>query len=116
MPSFFNRLILKYRIVIIIAMHAAFAAGALYLSFLLRFDFTLGYSIYPGLFILSFPINAAIFLIVAGFFNLYQGIWRYVSVDDLKILLKLRRSPRLFLCSSLFSAADLPAIPGRFIR
>ena len=88
MPSFFNRLILKYRIVIIIAMHAAFAAGALYLSFLLRFDFTLGYSIYPGLFILSFPINAAIFLIVAGFFNLYQGIWRYVSVDDLKDIVK----------------------------
>ncbi len=77
-------LIFRYRLVVIIFLHAIFACCSLFLSFLLRFDFTLGYSIYPKLFYLSLPINVGIFLIVAGFFNLYQGIWRYVSVDDLK--------------------------------
>jgi FlaA1/EpsC-like NDP-sugar epimerase len=88
LSAFINQVIIKYRIVFIIAMHAAFAAVALYLSFLLRFDFTLGNRAYPALFLLSLPVNVAIFLVTSGFFNLYQGIWRYVSVDDLKDIVK----------------------------
>ena len=80
--------IIRYRIGIIFGMHALFASGSLFLSFLLRFDFTLGHTIYPHLFYTSLPVNVAIFLIVSGIFNLYQGIWRYVSVDDLKDIIK----------------------------
>ena len=80
--------LIRYRLVIIIFMHALFAAGALFSSFLLRFDFTLGHSIYPNLFFLSLPINVSIFVIISGTFNLFQGIWRYVSVDDLKDIVK----------------------------
>lgn len=69
-------------------MHALFAAGALLISFLLRFDLTLGIGHYPALFIKSLPVNVTIFLVSSGFFNLYQGIWRYVSVDDLKDIVK----------------------------
>ena len=80
--------IIRYRLVIIICMHVLFAAGALCLSFLLRFDFTLGHSNYPMLFYTSLPINVLIFLVISAMFNLFQGIWRYVSVDDLKDIVK----------------------------
>lgn len=79
---------LRYRLVIIIFMHGFFAAGALFLSFLLRFDFTLGHTIYPVLFYTSLPINVMIFMTISAVFSLYQGIWRYVSVDDLKDIIK----------------------------
>ncbi len=84
----FPNLLVKYRIVIIILMHAVFAAAALLLSFLLRFDFTLGWDPYPEFFFRALPISIVLFLISAGIFRLYQGIWRYVSVDDLKDILK----------------------------
>ncbi len=71
-----------------------FAAGALTLSWLLRFDFTLGQNEvrdptrFPSLFLYSLPIDVVVFTVTAGFFNLFQGIWRYVSVDDLKDIVK----------------------------
>lgn len=80
----FNDKIIKNRVSIIIFLHALFASGALYLSFMLRFDFTLGPANYPHLFLYSLPVNIIVFLVVSIFFNLYQGIWRYVSIDDLK--------------------------------
>ncbi|MBD3422638.1 MAG: NAD-dependent epimerase/dehydratase family protein [Chitinivibrionales bacterium] len=80
----FPSVIVRNRLAIIILLHAIFAAGSLCFSFLLRFDFTLGIEPYPMLFFLSLPINIAIFLAFSGVFNLYQGIWRYVSVEDLK--------------------------------
>lgn len=79
----------KYRLAAIITLHAIFAIFSLLISFLLRFDFTLGQGIYPRLFFLSLPLNVIIFLIISGMFNLYQGIWRYVSVDDLKDIVKV---------------------------
>jgi FlaA1/EpsC-like NDP-sugar epimerase len=84
----FPNFLLKYRIVVIVLMHALFAAAALFFSFLLRFDFTLGWSPYPDFFFRALPINVVIFLVCAGGFRLYQGIWRYVSVDDLKDILQ----------------------------
>jgi FlaA1/EpsC-like NDP-sugar epimerase len=80
--------IIRYRLLIIIFLHAIFSAAALLGSFLLRFDFTLGEYPYPRLFVLSLPFNVAIFLIASAIFNLYQGIWRYVSIDDLKDIVK----------------------------
>ncbi|MFP4418159.1 MAG: polysaccharide biosynthesis protein [Chitinispirillaceae bacterium] len=58
------------------------------MAFLVRFDFSLGHGSYPQLFWISLPINIIIFLIFSGIFNLYQGIWRYVSVDDLRDIVK----------------------------
>lgn len=82
------RSITRYRLWIIIGIHILFAAGALFFSFLLRFDLTLGTSQYQTLFYKSLPVNILIFLVVSGIFNLFQGIWRYVSVDDLKDIIK----------------------------
>jgi len=100
----FNRTILQNRLSIIFILHAIFAAGALLLSFLLRFDFTIGYGIYPKLFIYSLPINIVIFMSVSAFFNLYQGIWRYVSVDDLKDIVQTSALASLiFMFITIFS-------------
>jgi FlaA1/EpsC-like NDP-sugar epimerase len=84
---FFHSMI-RFRILIIIVLHVLFAFGALLFSFLFRFDFTLGHLYYPKLFWLSLPVNIAVFLVCSGMFRLYQGIWRYVSVDDLKDIVK----------------------------
>jgi FlaA1/EpsC-like NDP-sugar epimerase len=69
-------------------LHALFAGAALFLSFLLRFDFSLGPGNYPMLFLKSLPINIVTFVSISALFNLFQGIWRYVSVDDLKDIVK----------------------------
>jgi FlaA1/EpsC-like NDP-sugar epimerase len=83
-PSF----IVRFRLIVIIALHCLFAAGALFFSFLFRFDFSIGHTLYPKMFYYSLPINIVVFLVCSSIFNLYQGIWRYVSVDDLKDIVK----------------------------
>jgi FlaA1/EpsC-like NDP-sugar epimerase len=88
MPVLFVQPVIKYRLIIIILMHALFAAIALAFSFMLRFDFTFGGEKYSPYLLLSLPINIVITLVFSGIFNLYQGIWRYVSVDDLKDIVK----------------------------
>jgi FlaA1/EpsC-like NDP-sugar epimerase len=96
--------LVRYRLLIIILLHAIFAISALLFSFLFRFDFSLGQDVYPSHFYISLPLNVAIFLIVSGFFNLYQGIWRYVSVDDLKDIVKASAlSSLIFMFIIIFS-------------
>ncbi len=82
-----NKLI-KLRLIIIVALHILFVTLSLLFSFFFRFDFTLGHSFYPKLFYYSLPIDIVVFIICSSIFNLYQGIWRYVSVDDLKDIVK----------------------------
>lgn len=83
-----NPLLDRYRLSFIILLHAAFAAGSIWVSFLIRFEFTLGGANHTHHFIHSLPIVIILSLIISGFFNLYQGIWRYVSIDDLKQIIK----------------------------
>jgi FlaA1/EpsC-like NDP-sugar epimerase len=73
MNMLYSQFLIKYRFVFIV---------------LLRFDFTLGADPYPARFWGSLPINVLVFLAFSSIFNLYQGIWRYVSVDDLKDIVK----------------------------
>lgn len=80
--------LLRYRLIVIVFLHGLFAAGALYISFLFRFDFSLGHEFYPRYFLHTLGINVATFLVFSAVFNLFQGIWRYVSVDDLKDIVK----------------------------
>lgn len=87
--------IYRKRLIVIVLLHMLFAAASLYFSFLVRFDFTLGANElqndpmrYPRFFYYSLPINIVLYIILSAFFNLFQGIWRYVSVDDLKDIVK----------------------------
>jgi FlaA1/EpsC-like NDP-sugar epimerase len=88
-------MVYRRRLFFIVFLHALFAGLSIYFSFLLRFDFTLGAdeglgdtTLYPRYFYYSLPINILIFVICSAVFNLFQGIWRYVSVDDLKDIVK----------------------------
>ncbi len=80
--------VIRNRQPVIIILHALFAGLSLWASFLLRFDFTLGGPVHTPLFYTSLPVAIIIFLVFSGIFNLFQGIWRYVSVDDLKDIVK----------------------------
>lgn len=102
---------IKYRLLLIIMLHALFASLSLLVSFLLRFDFTLGQAIYPKLFILSLPVNIAVFLVVSSIFNLYQGIWRYVSVDDLKDIVKVSALASLIFMSIIIFSGQFIGYP-----
>jgi FlaA1/EpsC-like NDP-sugar epimerase len=102
---------LRYRLIIIILMHCLFAAGALYLSFLLRFDFTLGHSNYPILFYTSLPLNIVIFLTISALFNLFQGIWRYVSVEDLKDIVKASALASLVFVGAIIFSGKFTGYP-----
>ena len=96
--------LLRYRLFVIVVLHALFAAGALFLSFLFRFDFSLGRDFYPHYFYSTLWINVGVFLFFSAAFNLYQGIWRYVSVDDLKDIVKTSAMASLvFLFIIIFS-------------
>jgi len=107
----FSKHLIQNRLGIIVILHALFATGALNLSFLLRFDFSLGPTFYPHLFYLSLPVNIAVFLIVAIFFNLYQGIWRYVSVDDLKDIVKASALTSLIFMSIIIFSGMFDGYP-----
>ena len=78
----------RYRLLFIILIHMVFSASSLLLSFILRFDFTLGPYIHQLHFYKSILINIIIFTLFSGIFKLFHGIWRYVSVDDLKDIVK----------------------------
>jgi FlaA1/EpsC-like NDP-sugar epimerase len=93
MPVLITQALLRYRLIVIVMLHAVFAAGALALSLY-----------YVKLFTYSLPVNIAIFLGISGFINLYQGIWRYVSVDDLKDIVKASAlSSLIFMFVIVFS-------------
>ena len=84
----FPSTVIRFRIVVIVILHILFAACSLLTAFFFRFDFTLGNASYPIFFLYSLPINIVVFISCSAIFNLYQGIWRYVSVDDLKDIVK----------------------------
>jgi len=79
--------LLRYRRVGIILTHALVFAAALWVAFLLRFDFEVTER-YVGLMVRAAPIFVLIKLLVFGIFRQYSGWWRYVSLDDLLSVLK----------------------------
>ena len=76
------RAVLRYRRPLIVLAHAGMVTWALILAFLLRFDLSVPASEWSRLgwaLLLLLPIRLAAF----GFFRLFEGMWRYVSVSDL---------------------------------
>ena len=104
MQSIIPSSLFRFRLPIIILLHALFAGASLYCAFLLRFDFTLNNPIYFQIFLLSLPANIAAFMLSGLLFNVYQGMWRYVSVNDLQDIVKTSvAASLLFIVFVLFS-------------
>lgn len=79
--------ILKYRKLIIVIWQLALLALTYYISFLLRFDFTLS-APYPAIVMETLPVVLAVKLIVFSYFRLFRGWWRYVGMSDLLDIIK----------------------------
>lgn len=90
-----------YRRLVIVAVHLALVIMAYLLAFLLRFEFRLTSSEWQ-LFLRTLPLLLVIRMTVFAWFHLYQGLWRYVSMQDILTMLKA-----VTLSSLLFSAGLL---------
>jgi FlaA1/EpsC-like NDP-sugar epimerase len=77
-----NSALLKYSKLIIIVTQIGILSFTYYLSFLLRFDFTLSDQ-FRRTFLVTLLLVLAVKLCVFYFFRLYAGWWRYVGMKDL---------------------------------
>ncbi|MDD5120688.1 MAG: nucleoside-diphosphate sugar epimerase/dehydratase [Candidatus Omnitrophica bacterium] len=87
MKEAYKAFILKYRRLLIIFANLFLVVLSYYLSFILRFDFNLPVD-YFRVFINTLPFLIIIKLSVFYYFGLFRGLWRYVSIYDLKQIIK----------------------------
>ncbi len=93
--------ILKYRKIIIVLWQLVLLALTYYLSFLLRFDFTLS-NPYPAIVLKTLPLVLAVKLIVFYYFRLFRGWWRYVGMSDLIDIIKASVVSAVLLTGSVY--------------
>ena len=77
----------RYRRTLIILAHFIVFVFAYFLSFLLRFDFNIPVSELQGL-LQALPVAVIIQCLVFGYFNLFRGLWQYVSMEDILQIIK----------------------------
>src|SRR5262249_16643022 len=71
----------------VVVLHIALWTAALFLSFLLRFDFDVNplyWELFPRILAVFIVVRVAMYL----YFGLFHGLWRYSGSHDLKSLLK----------------------------
>ena len=86
--------ILRLRRPMIVLAHAILVALAYWLAFALRFEFRL----LPGelsQWSRTLPFVLVVRLLVFQWFHLYVGLWRYVSMRDIVVILKAGTPARL---------------------
>jgi len=82
-----TNLILKYRRIVIVCVHLFLIVVSNLLAFLLRFEWTIP-SAYYYMIGVTMPVIVLIRLGVFYYFDLNNGLWRYVSVRDLIQIIK----------------------------
>ena len=87
MKKAYKTFTLKYRRLLILFANLFLVCLSYYLSFMLRFDCNLP-SDYFKVFIKTLPFLILIKLSVFYYFGLFRGLWRYVSIYDLKQIIK----------------------------
>ncbi|MFH1878946.1 MAG: nucleoside-diphosphate sugar epimerase/dehydratase [Candidatus Omnitrophota bacterium] len=80
-------IISKSRRVVIVLAHMVLIALAYFLAFYVRFEFKMPKE-YTGLILSTLPGLLFIKMTVFYYFDLYSGLWRYVSMEDLWKILK----------------------------
>ena len=93
--------ILPYRRWGIVLLHACLVALAYGLAFLLRFDFSLPHGQWVR-FLQTLPILLLVRMAVFAWFQLHEGLWRYVSMQDILAILRA-----VTISSVIFLAAVL---------
>ena len=79
--------ILKYRRLLVIFTHLILIIAAYLLSFYIRFEFKLPVKYLP-IILKTLPLLILIKIVIFYYFDLFSGLWRYVSMDDLWRILK----------------------------
>lgn len=93
--------VLPYRRPLIVAVHATLVAVAYFLAFVLRFDFRIP-AAEGHRFLQTVPLLLLVRLAIFGWLNVFEGLWRYVSMRDILTILKAGT-----LGSLIFSAGVL---------
>ncbi len=97
---------LRWRRPVIVLAHAALVTLAYWLAFVLRFEPRLPPDAWSTL-VRTLPIVLVVRLVVFQAFHLYVGLWRYVSMRDIVVILQAGT------VSSLIQAVALLALDGR---
>ncbi|WP_321531305.1 nucleoside-diphosphate sugar epimerase/dehydratase [uncultured Desulfuromonas sp.] len=80
-------LLIQRRLFVIFPLQLFLVVCSLYCAFLVRFDFSIP-DVYLTVFYRILPAVIVIKLFVFGYFKLYSGWWRYVSMSDLVVIFK----------------------------
>ncbi len=99
-----------YRRPLIVALHVILVTAAYLLAFQMRFQFPLA-SGYWVLFVHTLPILLVARVFAFAWYRLHEGLWRYVSVQDILTMLKA-----VTLGSVLFVGGALPLFGNGFPR
>jgi FlaA1/EpsC-like NDP-sugar epimerase len=78
-----NSVVLKHRRILAIALHLALIVGASFSALLLRFDGAIPQN-YLGMFWQALPWLIVIRMVTFAPFRLYEGLWRYAGIWDLR--------------------------------
>ncbi len=97
-----THILIRYRLILVIAVHVALILLSNYLAFMLRFEGEIP-GIYRRLMIQMFPLLLAVRGSIFVLHRLYKGLWRYTSIWDLwKIVTAVLLSSLLFFVFSEF--------------
>lgn len=110
MKTAYKAFILKYRRVLIILTNFLLVSLSYYLSFVLRFDGNLP-AVYFKVFIRTLPLLIIIKFAVFYYFGLFHGLWRYVSIYDLKQIIKGNTAATLFFSLGAFFIYGTSVVP-----
>ena len=91
------RIFYKNFFVILLA-DAFFLAAAFYLAHLVRFDFAIPHNYQTG-FLRLLPFVLVTKVVCFYFFDIYRGMWRYTSIDDLLNVIKASTISTLLIIS-----------------
>ncbi|MDZ4163985.1 MAG: nucleoside-diphosphate sugar epimerase/dehydratase [Smithellaceae bacterium] len=107
-----KNIILKYRLAIIIAIHMFIITLSYLLAFASRLDFTF-YRSPAQLHLLAWstPFLLALRLFSCWYFDLFRGLWRFVSLRDLLAIIKASLLGTLFFAVFIFLATRGEGFP-----
>src|SRR5438093_4208565 len=97
--------LVSYRRPVIIVIHGFLVAVAYLLAFLLRFEFDFA-SLPWKLVVSTFPLLIAIRTGIYAWFHVHEGLWRYVSMQDLLMILKATTVSSLLFAGSVLLVFD----------
>uniref|UniRef100_A0A7V4LD34 Polysaccharide biosynthesis protein n=1 Tax=Desulfobacca acetoxidans TaxID=60893 RepID=A0A7V4LD34_9BACT len=103
--------LVKYRIFLILAVNLGFFSLAYISSYLLRFDFLLPEEYY-GVMLRTLPLVVLLQGLLFYYYDLFQGLWRFVSFEDLVNIVEATVLSQIFLANvNYFTQSWLGRIP-----